>query len=339
MLNQSVLRGWAPQLASDPAGVTVAATGATGDWPAAEARAWRLVDGASTHVNLGVTPASSADRVDVVAGGTLGERYLLSGVPGPPGVVHLARSTDGGASWTHLGGIQSASCSGGAAGQPDAALAPDGFVHLVYGCASDTDSGGGPSIRHARLVGTSVQGDALIAAAQPLESWSLGHGVARIAVSSLGTVGVVWLTRPGGALWASSSDDEGETWHPAQQLATLAGAAEGRDGPTVDAAGRVFFVAWPDGTAVHVRRGLGPIATADDDDATPPDDDDSAPPDDDDSATPGDDDDDVAPFDDDDSAGPAGSLGLGGCCDGGDSTGAPAAALLLALLLPRRRRV
>ena len=336
MLNQSVLRGWAPQVASDAAGVTVAATGAAGDWPVAEVRAWRLADGASTHVNLGVTPASSADRIDVVATGTLDERYLLSGVPGPPGVVHLARSTDGGASWTHLGGIQSSTCAGGAAGQPDAALAPDGFVHLVYGCAADSDAAGGPSIRHARLVGTSVQGDARIPAAANLEAWSLGHGVARIAVSTQGTVGVIWLTRPGGALWASSSDDEGESWHPAEQLATLAGAADGRDGPALDAAGRIFFAAWPDGTAVHVLRGLGPIVTADDDDATPPDDDDSGGVDDDDSA--GIDDDDGALLDDDDSAAPAGSLGLGGCCDGGGGGGAPVAGLLLVVVSGYRRR-
>lgn len=335
MLNQGVLHGWAPQVASDEAGVTVAATNADGDWPQAEVRAWRIIDGASTHVNLGVVPASSADRIDVVAGPALDERYLLSGVPGPPGVVHLARSTDGGASWVHLGGVQSASCSGGAAGQPDLALAPDGFVHLVYGCAADSDAGGGPSVRHARVVGTSVQGDARVPVADNL---SPGHGIARVAVSSQGTVGVVWLTRSGGSLWASSSDDDGETWHPAVQLAGLAGAAEGRDAPALDAVGRVFFAAWPDGTAIHFRRGMGPITTADDDDATPVDDDDSAPLDDDDSATANDDD--AIPLDDDDSAGPPVSLGLDSCCAGDSSSGAPVAALLLLLLLPvplRRR--
>ena len=339
MLNQGVLHGWAPQVACDEAGTTVAATNADGDWPTAEVRAWRIVDGASTHVNLGVVPASSGDRIDVVAGDALDERYLLSGVPGPPGVVHLARSVDGGASWTHLGGIQSASCSGGAAGQPDAALAPDGFVHLVYGCAADTDAGGGPSIRHARVVGSSVQGDARLPVADQLESWSIGHGVARVAVSSQGTVGVIWLSRPGGSMWASSSDDDGETWHPAEQIATVAGAADGRDAPALDAVGRVFFAAWPDGTAIHLRRGLGPIVAADDDDATPADDDDSAAVDDDDDDSAAVDDDDAIVLDDDDSAAPLGSLGLGGCCDGGGSSGAPVAALLLALLLPRRRRV
>ncbi len=334
MLNQGVLRGWAPQAASDEAGVTVAATGASGDWPAAEVRAWRIIDMATTDVNLAVVPASSADRIDLVAGPSVDERYLLSGVPGPPGVVHLARSTDGGASWTHLGGVQSASCSGGAAGQPDMALAPDGDVHLVYGCAADSDAGGAPSVRHARLVGTSVQGDALIPAADNL---SPGHGLARVAVSSQGTVGVIWLTRSGGSLWASSSDDGGETWHPAEQLASLAGAAEGRDAPALDAVGRVFFAVWPDGAAVHLRRGLGPIVLADDDDSGP-DDDDTAGADDDDSAL-ADDDDASSLFDDDDSADPPIPLGDPGCCGGASPSGAPAAALLLLALLPLRRRM
>jgi hypothetical protein len=331
LLAQGVLWCWAPQVTSDGAGATVVATAGLDDWPDAEVRAWRIVDAALQQEVTGVLPARSDDRVDVVAGPALDERHLFSGVPDEAGAVHHARSIDGGATWTDLGAIQSPTCSGGRAGQPDAAVGPDGQIHLVYGCSDDSDRGGQPSVRHLRIQGSAVVADVPVTAAGDLDDWSLGHGVARTAVTAFGSVGVLWLARPGTSLWATSSDDDGATWHPAEQVALVAGAAEGRDAPALASTGRVFFAVWPDGVNIHFRRGLGPVLIGDDDDSA---DDDDATPDDDDSAP---DDDDSAASDDDDST-TLQPPPPGGCCDGGGDGGGASAALLLALLLPSLRR-
>ena len=334
MLNQGQPYGWAPQATADSHSVTVVATNGTGTHPDADVRTWTLVDAVVTGLGLSVLPARSDDRVDVVAGPALGERYLFSGVPNVGGAVHWAHSTDGGATWDGQGAIGATSCAGGRVGQPDGARAPDGTIHLVYGCSVDTDAAGGPSVRHVTIDGTAVLSDAPLSAPGELTDWTLGHGIARVAVNDEGTVAVVWLTDATGALLAVSSDDGGSTWHPAQQIAATAGAADGMDTPTISAAARVFFLAYPDGAAVHFRRGLGPLLGDDDDDA----DDDDATDDDDDSGAAGDDDDSGAAGDDDDDSGPA-LPGGGGCCGADDPYGSAAAALPLLLIgLPRLRR-
>jgi len=341
LLNQGQPWGWAPRATSDDHSVTVAATNGGAEYPDADVRTWTLTDGVVTGLGLGVLPARSDDRVDVVAGATSGERYLVSGVPNVGGAVHWARSVDGGATWAAQGSIGSATCAGGRIGQPDAAAAPDGTIHVVYGCSEDTDAAGGPSVRHVTITGTSVGTDRVVSGAGELATWSLGHGIGRVAVNDEGTVAVVYLTDAEGPLLATSSDDGGTTWHPAEQLAVSGGANEGQDTPAISAAARVFFLLYPDGAGVRFRRGLGPIGGDDDDDASDDDDDSAA--DDDDSAADDDDsaaDDDDLGFDDDDSAGlplPGGE----GCCGADDGWGSAASLLPLLLILTpvlRRRR-
>jgi MYXO-CTERM domain-containing protein len=336
LLNQGQPYGWGPQAASDSHSVTVAASNGATDYPDADVRTWTLVDATTTGLGLAVLPARSDDRVDITAGSTPGERYLFSGVPDVGGAIHWAYSTDGGASWTGQGTLASSTCSSGRVGQPDAALAPDGTLHLVYGCSSDTDVAGGPSVRHVTLEGTAVGGDQAVTSPGELTTWSLGHGIGRVAVNDQGTVAIVYLTNATGALLAISSDDGGASWHPPQQLAATAGAADGRDAPTLSAAARVFFLAYPTGTSVHFLRGLGPLQIGDDDDDAA--DDDDASDDDDDAADDDSTEDDDGGFDDDDS----GLLPApdGGCCedDGGGSATSALPLLILTLPTLRRRR-
>ena len=332
LLNQGQPYGWAARVAADDAGVTVALSNGDGEYPAAQVRAWRLVDAAATDLNLTVLPARSDDRIALIAGPALDERHLFSGLPDVGGSIRWARSVDGGASWSTLGALASATCGAGRVGQPDAAVAPDGTVHLVYGCSADSEAGDGPSVRHVRIVGTVAQSDEVVTAAGALSGWGeLGHGIARVAVNAEGTVGVLYLEHATGPLWATSSDDGGASWHAPIQLAAAGGAADGRDTPAIASAARVFFAAWPDGAAVHFRRGLGPLL-GDDDDSV--DDDDSADDDDDDDDDDSANDDDDLTLDDDDSGwiGPPAE----GCCGGGGGGGSAFLPLLVVAGWSRR---
>jgi hypothetical protein len=300
--------GWAAQAAADGDGVTVAMTVADGDWPAAEVRTFRLAGGALAGDASAVLPARSDDRVDVVAGPAEGERHLFSGVPDESGSLWYAHSDDGGANWDTVGDVRSPSCSGGRVGQPDAAVGPKGTLHLVYGCSADSERGGGASVRHATFSGSVPLSDEPVTTSGELQSWTLGHGIARVAVTGTGVVVVAYLLHAAGALRAVSSDDGGATWHPAQELATVGGAADGRDAPTISALNASVYVSWGDGNLVHMRRGTVPPPLGDDDDATTPE------PDDDD-----DDDDATSPPADDDSAGADDDAGWAD--DGGWSSG------------------
>jgi len=297
MLNPGAPRGYAPQVCADGTGVGVAFSASTGNVPYAEVHYWFLDAGSVEETFLGLLPTRSDDRIDLVAGAASGERHLFAGNPDPTGTIEYASSNNGGYDWTLGGAIQAGAC-GGRVGQPDAALAPDGTIHLVYGCAADADLGGDPSVRHAVLSGKTVIQDGPVHSSGYLDEWHLTLGIGRVAVTGSGVPVVAFLSHDTGSLWATSSDDGGASWHSPVELASQGGDAEGRNAPSLAAIGDQVFLAYSDGNTVHLLRG----------DVPPPGDDDDS----------GDDDADDDDTSDDDTSG---DDDTGGDDDGGDDDG------------------
>ncbi len=300
-LASGVERGYSPQVAADADGVTVAFQRVEDELPWTAIDTWTLVGGALVASHSAVLDGRADDRLDLVAGSTPGERFLFSGVPDPDGAIRWARSTDAGLTWTDLGEVQAAAC-GGRAGQPDADVQAWGDLFLTYGCSSDADRAGDPSVRLARISGETVLWDIPVTGPGELTGWHLDLGIGRVGVCD-GALAVAYQTTDGGELRVRWTEDLGATWSGPETLATTVGACEGRNTHAVEGYEDQVFVAWSDGSTVRLAWDMfegdpwdDDDALPDDDDSTAADDDDSAPQDDDDSAL---DDDDSASDDDD----------------------------------------
>jgi len=245
-------RGYAPQVAADSQGATMVIHELEGNksW----VNAYRIANGSVAGTTIKVLSSRIDDRMDIVAGPNLGDRHLFVGLPNPGGNILYAHSNDGGQNWLGIGNIEADSCNA-RVGQPDAAVGPDGFVHLVYGCGSDGDIGGSPSVRYARFDGTAKIFDKVITAPGELQGWHLSLGIGRIAVTSGGAIVAAYLIADGGAIWVTSSDDGGNSWHPPQKIGDKGGTAEGRNVPSAAALGNTVFIAFSDGGKVRLVRG------------------------------------------------------------------------------------
>ena len=250
-LQAGTLRGYGPQVAVDAQGALVAVLEGT-DVPFGHVNLYELAGGAIVGQVSALTDARVDDRVDVVAGPGDGERHVLVGIPNPSGAIRWRRSAGPGAPWENPGDLQAPAC-GARVGQPDGAIAPSGSLHVVYGCGSDGDLGGTPSVRHARITGSNVMADGPVTAAGELEAWHLSLGIGRVAVTSDGTLFVAYLTLDTGALRARWSEDAGSSWSAAEGLAAQGGNAEGRNTPAIASLGGVVFVAYADPTTKAVR--------------------------------------------------------------------------------------
>ena len=244
-------RGYAPQVAADDFGATVVIHELQGN--SSWVNAYRVVDGSVVGESLQLLASRVDDRLDIIAGPNPGDRHLFVGLPNPGGNILYAHSADGGQNWMGIGNIEADPCNG-RVGQPDAAVGPDNMVHLVYGCAADADVGG-PSVRYARFDGTTKVFDTVVTAPNELSGWHLSLGIGRIAVTSGGAVVVGYLITDGGAMWVTSSEDNGSSWFPTQKVADKGGDAEGRNAPAMVALGNTVFFAYSDGGKVHLVRG------------------------------------------------------------------------------------
>ncbi|HJN75311.1 MAG TPA: hypothetical protein QGF58_15385 [Myxococcota bacterium] len=248
-LQQSAERGYGSQVAADELGATVVVERAD-EVPYGAMSHW-TVQGGSLVASGDLTEARVDDRVDVIAGAQAGDRHAFAGYPNPGGHIYYAWSGDGGLSWSGGGAIESGSCGGGRNGQPDAALDAEGRVHLVYGCSEDSDVGG-PSVRHAIISGHTVISDSVLTS--DLTEWHLSLGIARVATRGDHVV-IAWLTHDSGALYVSHSEDGGGSWLDPVQIAGQGGDAEGRNAPAIVATEGAVFLAWSDGSTVHLTRG------------------------------------------------------------------------------------
>ncbi len=250
LVQPDTLRGYAAQAAADSTGASVAFLEAT-DTPYGHANHYRFVGGAFADQQGAVSAGRVDDRLDLVAGPAAGERHLFVGFPNPNGAVRWRRTLDGGQTWSDQPDLQGGPC-GGRIGQPDAQLGPDGHVHVVYGCASDGDVGGSPSVRYARIEGGSKVHDEVVTAPGELESWHLTLGIGRVAVAP-GAVAVAYLTRDTGALRVVTSL-EGGGWSEPHELAGQGGDAEGRNAPAAVASGGSAWVAWAEPKTIRLAK-------------------------------------------------------------------------------------
>lgn len=256
------LRGYAPRLALDAAGVGVAVLAAGDNVPFGWVNHHQLGVGAVSQSQPNVAPARVDDRLAMTAGSTSGARHLLVGLPNPAGDVLYRHSDDAGSTWLDGGSVQSPAC-GGRVGQPDVALADDG-LHLVYGCGSDAEADGAPSVRHLRMKDGAWGVDTLVSNPGELSGWHLDLGIGRIATRADGTLLTIYLSNDAGVLRARRSDDGGKSWLTPQKLADVAGGAEGRNAPAVVAVGETFVVAYSDGKTLHLALGaLAPVCLPD----------------------------------------------------------------------------
>ncbi len=251
-LQPAAERGYGSQVAADELGATVVVERAD-ETPYGAMSHW-TVRGGSLVGSGDLTDARVDDRVDIVAGLQSGERHAFAGYPNPGGHIFYAWSDDGGSSWHGGDAIESSSCRGGRNGQPDAAVDAEGRVHLVYGCSED-EQVGGPSVRHAILSGHSVVSDAPVTQSGDLSEWHLSLGISRVATLGRDDVVVAWLTDDEGELYASHSQDGGDTWLEPVRIGDKGGDAEGRNAPALVATGNVLFLAWSDGGTVYLARG------------------------------------------------------------------------------------
>ena len=242
-------RGYASQVAADDMGATVVFHELEGN--SSWINAYRVINGSPSGQTHKLIASRVDDRMDLIAGPGPGERHLFVGLPNPSGQILYAHSTDAGSTWNDLGGIKAGQC-GARVGQPDAALGSDGKVHLVYGCGSDGDLGGTPSVRYARIQGTSKQHDTVVTSQGELSGWHLSLGIGRVAVTSGGTIAAAYLTTDGGELRVRSSVDSGVSWSNSHTVAPKGGDAEGRNVPSVAALENLVFIAYSDGGTVRV---------------------------------------------------------------------------------------